>query len=72
MQNEDEKMGKYGLKQADFLNEENAASVVEFINDHADLIENFLDDCLERKTEHWNKSFDKLIETYNDMVVDDK
>ena len=72
MQNEDEKMGKYGLKQADFLNEENAASVVEFINDHADLIENFLDDCLERKTEHWNKSFDKLIETYNDMVVEDK
>ena len=72
MQNEDVKMGKYGLKQADFLNEENAASVVEFINDHADLIENFLDDCLERKTEHWNKSFDKLIETYNDMVVEDK
>lgn len=72
MQNEDVKMGKYGLKQADFLNEENAASVVEFINDHADLIENFLDDCLERKTEHWNKSFDKLIETFNDMVVEDK
>lgn len=72
LQNEDVKMGKYGLKQADFLNEENAASVVEFINDHADLIENFLDDCLERKTEHWNKSFDKLIETFNDMVVEDK
>lgn len=72
MQNEDVKMGKYGLKQADFLNEENAASVVEFINDHADLIENFLDNCLERKTEHWNKSFDKLIETFNDMVVEDK
>ena len=72
MQNEDVKMGKYGLKQADFLNEENAASIVEFINDHADLIENFLDDCLERKTEHWNKSFDKLIETFNDMVVEDK
>lgn len=72
MQNEDVKMGKYGLKQADFLNEENAASVVEFINDHADLIENFLDDCLKRKTEHWNKSFDKLIETFNDMVVEDK
>ena len=72
LQNEDVKMGKYGLKQANFLNEEDAASVVEFINDNADLIDSFLDDCLARKTEHWNESFDRLIQKYNEMVVEDK
>jgi hypothetical protein len=56
LQNENEKSGDtFGIRQNVFPNR--AESVIEYINDNADLIDNFLDECLTNPPYHWNESF---------------
>lgn len=75
LQNEDVQTpfnGMYGIRQNMFP-KETSTSVVEYINDNADLISTFLDDYMpeygQPRPNHWNKSFEtlmlKYIEYYN-------
>lgn len=76
LQNENEKTpfnNSYGIRQNMFPT--NAESVIEYINDNADLIDSFLDRCLKSKTDsdflpHWNEGFEKTLQIYRDYFVD--
>ena len=76
LQNENEKSpfnGAYGIRQNMFPAD--AESVIEYINENADLIDSFLDKCLKSKTNpeflpHWNQSFEKTLQIYRDYFVD--
>lgn len=67
LQNENEKTpfhNSYGIRQNMFPTD--AESVIEYINDNADLIDSFLDKCLKSKTAsdflpHWNEGFEKTL-----------
>ena len=66
LQNEDQSfLGAYGVRQVDFPT--NTQSVVEYINDNADLVDSFLDTCLNGTDTHWNESFNYLLEYFNSM-----
>lgn len=76
LQNENEKSpfnGAYGIRQNMFPAD--AESVIEYINENADLIDSFLDKCLKSKTAsdflpHWNEGFEKTLQIYRDYFVD--
>lgn len=61
--------GKYGVRQNMFpvdVDSQKVTSVIEYINDNADLIDSFLDSCLAELSpqEHWNPSFAQLLALY--------
>lgn len=61
--------GKYGVRQNMFpvdIDTQKVTSVIEYINDNADLIDSFLDSCLAELSpqEHWNPSFAQLLALY--------
>lgn len=67
MQNEDTNyLGWFGVRQIDFPGS-GVQSVVEYINDNADLVDSFLDTCLNGTDTHWNESFNQLLEYFNTM-----
>lgn len=67
MQNQDTNyLGWFGVRQIDFPGS-GAQSVVEYINDNADLVDSFLDTCLNGTDTHWNESFNQLLEYFNTM-----
>ncbi len=66
--------GKYGIRQNMFpanINTQKVTSVIEYINDNADLIDSFLDSCLTKlfPQEHWNPSFAQLLALYRKYFV---
>lgn len=65
-------LNEYGIRESDFSSVENIETIVEYINNNADLIDTFLDECLKEKdrSQHWNESFDKLLEVYWSYFVD--
>ena len=69
LQNENEKLGDtFGIRQNVFP--DRAESVIEYINDNADLIDNFLDECLTNPPYHWNESFQQLLSIYKRYFID--
>lgn len=68
LQNENDKAGGvFGIRQNIFP--DNVESVIEYINDNADLIDSFLDDCL-NPPYHWNESFQRLLTVYRQYFID--
>lgn len=66
--------GKYGVRQNMFpvdIDSQKVTSVIEYINDNADLIDSFLDSCLAEISpqEHWNPSFAQLLALYRKYFV---
>ena len=63
--------GKYGIRQNMFPADMNVTSIIEYINDNADLIDSFLDSCLVELSpqEHWNPSFAQLLALYRKYFV---
>ena len=59
-------LGYFGTSQANFPPSDKQ-SVVEFINDNADLIDSFLDTCLSGRDTHWNESFQSLMDYFSMM-----
>lgn len=81
LQNETEsdKLLHNGVRDSDFprtgVSPESATqSVVEYINNNADLIDSFLDSLFdinsEEKKSHWNESFNTLIDLYYSCILD--
>ena len=67
--NENDKSGGvFGIRQNIFP--DNFESVIEYINDNADLIDNFLDGCLTNPPYHWNESFQRLLTIYRQYFID--
>lgn len=68
LQNENDKAGGvFGIRQNIFP--DNVESVIEYINNNADLIDSFLDDCLSPPY-HWNESFQRLLTIYRQYFID--
>ena len=66
-------LGHHGIRDIDF-DTSDIETVVEFINDNADLIDSFLDNYL-KKTEdnpksHWNESLNYLFGIYRKFILD--
>lgn len=80
LQNEKDKLpnGEYGIRDYMFTSggdkeaEINEQSVVEYISNNADLIDSFLDKCFNGTQPHWNESYQKLIQYFQDMYDADK
>ena len=69
LQNENDKSGGvFGIRQNIFP--DSFESVIEYINDNADLIDNFLDGCLTNPPYHWNESFQRLLTIYRQYFID--
>lgn len=69
LQNENEKSGGiFGIRQNMFPDK--TESVIEYINDNADLLDNFLDECLTNPPYHWNESFQRLLSIYKAYFID--
>lgn len=70
LQNENEKSGgTFGIRQSVFPQKPEVESVIEYINDNADMIDSFLDGCL-TNLPHWNESFSQLLGIYKQYFVD--
>ena len=66
-------LGHHGIRDIDF-DTSDIETIVEFINDNADLIDSFLDNYL-KKTEdnpksHWNESLNYLFGIYRKFILD--
>ena len=63
----------YGIRDIDF-DTSDIETVVEFINDNADLIDSFLDNYLKKTTDnpksHWNESLNYLFSIYRKFMLD--
>ena len=84
LQNEKDKTpfnNQYGIRETMFIpdvKEEDKVkkieSVVEFINNNADLCDSFLDECLKASSdnpqEHWNPTFAQLLGIYRQYFID--
>lgn len=70
------KLGHYGVRDLDFLSDgdptQAVQSVVEFINNNADLVDTFLDSLFvldpDERQVHWNESFNQLIQSYYNCI----
>ena len=64
----------FAIRQRMFPADKQVQSVVEYINDNADLVNSFLDECLKLPPEtpqiHWNESFNELINLYKKYFLD--
>lgn len=72
LQNEDKKEnfnGHFAIRDSMFPKDKE--SVIEFINNNADLIDSFLDNCLNGNQVHWNESLQKTINIYKEIYGDD-
>lgn len=72
-----DRLNHFGVRDVDFLSggDPTAAtqSVVEYINNNADLVDSFLDSLFaisEEKKSHWNESFNSLIDLYYSCTLD--
>lgn len=84
LQNEKDKTpfnNQYGIRESMFIPDvkegdkiKKIESVVEFINNNADLCDSFLDECLKASTanpqEHWNPTFAQLLGFYRKYFID--
>lgn len=84
LQNEKDKApfnNQYGIRESMFIPDikegdkiKKLESVVEFINNNADLCDSFLDECLKASTsnpqEHWNPTFAQLLGFYRKYFID--
>ena len=71
LQNEEKKEnfnGYFAIRDSMFPKDKE--SVTEFINNNADLIDSFLDDCLNGNQVHWNESLQKTINIYKEIYGD--
>lgn len=59
----------YGIKESMFPTV-GADSIIEYINKNADLIETFLDSCLNGQQQHWNPSFQRILNIYKEFYID--
>ena len=73
--------GEYGIRQFDFskfnqLGENHKTTILEYITDNADMIDNFMETVFHQNPTHWNESYAQLVENYwklfenNNMVID--